>query len=122
MFYRNMISAVALAAMAMPTGDARAFDETKYPDWKGAWDRMIIPGISGQPSHDPTNPWGFGQQAPLTPEYRAVLQASIADQLLGGLGNYPTAWCLPAGMPLMMVGFRPLEFIITPDVTYILIG
>jgi hypothetical protein len=25
------------------------------------------------PSFDHTKPWGFGQEAPLTPEYKAVL-------------------------------------------------
>jgi hypothetical protein len=51
-----------------------------------------------------------------------VLQASIEDQIKGGLGNYPTAWCLPGGMPQMMMAWRPLEFVITPETTYILLG
>jgi len=29
---------------------------------------------------------------------------------------------VPAGMPLMMIAFRPLEFVVTPETTYILIG
>jgi hypothetical protein len=46
----------------------------------------------------------------------------MADQANGGIGNYPQALCLAAGMPHMMIGFLPLELIITPDTTYILIG
>ena len=47
----------------------------------------------------------------------------MADQAKGGQGNYPDhALCLPAGMPRMMIAFRPMEFVITPDTTYILIG
>src|SRR3984957_18862006 len=99
----------------------QAADDARYPDWKGAWTKFGVP-LPTQPSHDQTKPWGFGQQAPLTPEYEAVLAASIADQISGGLGNYPTAWCLPAGMPHMMMAWRPLEFVVTPAVTYILFG
>src|SRR4051794_34672914 len=105
MSYRNMIIAITLTAIATATGEAQAFEEAKYPDWTGAWARFIVPGIVGQPSHDQTKPWGFGQQAPLTPEYQLVLEASLADQLKGGLGNYPTAWCLPGGMPQMMMAW-----------------
>ena len=75
-----------------------------------------------QPSHDQTKPWGFGQQAPLTPEYQAVLEASIADAAKGGLGNFPTTLGRAAGMPHMMMAFQPLEFVVTPETTYILIG
>jgi hypothetical protein len=122
MFSRSLIGAAMLAAAAMPAGDARAVDGTRYPNWTGAWARFIVPQLAGQPSHDQTKTWGFGQQAPLTTEYQAVLEASIADQIKGGLGNYPTAWCLPGGMPQMMMAWRPLEFVVTPATTYILLG
>jgi hypothetical protein len=122
MFHWSLIGASMLAATAMLSGEASALDDAKYPDWSGAWARFIVPGLAGQPSHDQTKPWGFGQLAPLTPEYTAVLEASIADQINGGLGNYPTAWCLPGGMPQMMMAWRPLEFVVTPGATYILLG
>src|SRR5215831_9605682 len=48
-------------------------------------------------------------------------EASLADQATGGLGNYPTARCLPGGMPRMMT-FGEHEYVITPETTYILIG
>ena len=122
MRYRSLIGAIALAALAMPTGHALAFDDAKYPNLKGQWARFMVAGLPGQPSLDQTKPWGFGQEAPLTPEYKAVLEASLADQAKGGLGNYPPARCLAAGMPHMMIAFRPLELVVTPDTTYILIG
>jgi hypothetical protein len=50
------------------------------------------------------------------------LEASLADQAAGGLGNVPTARCLPAGMPHMMMAFGPQEYVITPETTYILIN
>jgi hypothetical protein len=118
--YRSLIGAFMLTALA--GGAAWAADDPKYPDWTGGWGRLIVPGLAGQPSHDQTKPWGFGQQAPLTPEYTKVLEASIEDQIKGGLGNYPTAWCLPGGMPQMMMAWRPLEFVITSTTTYILLG
>jgi hypothetical protein len=73
-------------------------------------------------AHDQTKPWGRGQEAPLTPEYQAILEASIADQAQGGLGNFPTTTGRAAGMPHMMMGFGPMEWVVTPDTTYILIG
>ena len=102
---------------------ARA-DDPKYPNWKGQWERFIGPGLPGRngSSHDQTRPPAYGQQAPLTPEYAAVLDASIADQVNGGLGNSPTSRCFPAGMPHMMMAFGPQEYVITPETTYILIN
>src|ERR1700722_9207450 len=109
MLYRSLIGAILLAALAMPAGDARALEGRKYPDWPGQGERFAVRGLGGQPSHDQTKPWGFGQEAPLTPEYQAVLAASIADQAKGGLGNFPTTLGRAAGMPKMMTGFGPLE-------------
>jgi hypothetical protein len=125
MLERNRTAAVAVAlatALAATIGGAQAADDGKYPDWRGQWGRFAVPGFPGQPSHDQTKPWGLGQKAPLTPEYQAILEASIADQAKGGLGNFPTTTGRAAGMPHMMMAFIPLEFVITPDTTYILVG
>jgi hypothetical protein len=131
MHFRNVICAIAVAALAMPIGGAKAADGAKYPDWKGAWARWFPPGSTidfdgvfsagGQASFDQTKPWGLGQQAPLTEEYQKVLENSIANQAKGGEGNYfdHGVRCLPGGMPLMTVAFTPLEFVVTPDTTYI---
>jgi hypothetical protein len=117
------VVAVALsAALMMTTGGARAADDAKYPNWKGRWNIILTPGLGGQRvKFDPTKPWGPGQQAPLTPEYQKVLADSMADQAEGGIGNYPTARCLPGGMPRMMSA-PAQEYIVTPETTYILIG
>jgi hypothetical protein len=87
-----------------------------FPDWSGQWTRG--PGMGN--GWDPTKPPGLGQGAPLTPEYRAIFEASLADKALGGLGGDPTALCLPHGMPRMMIGIYPIEFVVTPKVTYVL--
>src|SRR5712672_3334738 len=110
---RNLIGAVLLAALSLPTGDARAWDDAKYPNWKGQW-LAVNPPLGGQTpvKFDPTKAAGPAQQAPLTPEYQRVLEDSMADQAKGGLGNNYIPRCQAAGMPRMMIAFRPLEFII----------
>src|SRR6516164_3551253 len=113
---RILTCAVLAVALAGSVGRSVAADQPTYPDWEGQWERFVVRGIPGQPSHDQTKPWGLGQEAPLTAEYRKVLEDSIADQAQGGQGNFAEhAQCYPAGMPLMMVAFRPLEFVVTPQ-------
>src|SRR5215470_5111925 len=109
------------AALVMSLCSAAAWDDAKYPDWKGQWRRAPVPGAVGQPPHDPSKPPGRGQQAPLTPEYQAIFEANLKDQAEGGRGNDVTRVCLPNGMPRAMSAYEPLEIIITADVTYILI-
>jgi hypothetical protein len=132
---RRLIQAMELAAaLALAAGAAQATD-AKYPDWKGAWERWYPPnavldpynGIltaGGQPSFDQSRPWGRGQEAPLTPEYQKVYEASLADQAAGGEGLFfdHAVKCMPGGMPLMTIAFTPLEIVITPEITYVLTG
>jgi hypothetical protein len=122
MFYRSLIGAFALtAALIGAVGGAQGADDGKYPNLKGQWD-TINPRLGGQAiKFDPTKAWGPAQQAPLTAEYQKVLEDSMADQARGGLGNYPTARCLPGGMPRMMASPRQ-EYIVTPETTYIILG
>src|SRR5258708_24400795 len=122
MLCRNVIGAALLAALTLPTGNARAWDDTKYPNWRRQWVSINPPLGGGTPvKFDPTKAAGPAQQAPLTPEYQKVLEDSMADQLKGGLGNYPTARCLLGGMPRTMSSIYQ-EFVITQDTTYILGG
>ena len=122
MLYRNLIFTGVFAALLAASTTAQAFDDAKYPDLSGQWVAVRIPGVTGQPAFDPTKPWGRGQQAPLTPEYQKVLEASIADQAIGGQGNWHTgAECLPPGMPAMMTLYRPMEIVVLPETTYILV-
>jgi hypothetical protein len=117
---QKFLAAVAAAAVLAATlSAAQAFDETKYPNLKGQWTRFVVPGLGGQPSFDQTKPWAFGQEAPLTPEYKSILEKSIADQATGGQGNFTGYGCLAYGMPMMMTAFYPQEYVITPETTYI---
>jgi len=130
-------TAALVTALMMTVGAVQALEDAKYPDWTGGWRRWAPPNATreagnggtnltagGQPSFDQTKPWGLGQEAPLTPEYEKVFAASMADQANGGQGNFfnHAVRCMPAGMPMMTIAFFPLEFVITPGTTYVLIG
>ena len=133
MVYRKLICAIGMASVFVMTANGvKAADRANYPEWTGAWERWV-PRVSivspsglrtpgGQPSFDQTKPWSRGQEAPLTAEYQKVLEDSIADQAAGGQGlNFDRARCMPTGMPHMMT-FGPIEFVVTPDTTYLLIN
>ena len=94
--WRLIGSLALLALLITATPSARAEGDGKYPDWDGQWFR------TGGVQFDPTKPLGRGQQAPLTPEYRAKLDASIADIAAGGQGLNEHTSCLPHGMPRMI--------------------
>ncbi len=117
---RSSIGAVVLAASLMlAVADAAAQTPTmpdlaKFPDWSGQW-RVV-----GGNRWDATKPPGLGQQAPLTPEYQAILEASLKDQAAGGQGSNLRYSCLPNGMPRQMNALAGLEFVFTPTTTYIL--
>ena len=61
-------------------------------------------------------------KAPLTPEYRAVYDDNLARMDAGGVGDMASWYCLPQGMPMMMSLYDPMEIVVTPEVTYILIS
>jgi hypothetical protein len=113
MSYRSPTGLFALAlALAMMSSGARALDDlSKYPDLKGQWQR-IGPNRWESPGH----------KAPLTPEYRAVYEDNLARMEAGGVGDMASWYCLPQGMPMMMSLYDPMEIVVTPEVTYILIS
>jgi hypothetical protein len=121
MLFRGSICAIAVAALL--SSPVQAFDDAKYPDFSGQWRAVRPPGVDGQSAFDPTKPWGRGQQAPLTPEYQALLEASLADQAGGGQGNWPSGIrCMPAGMPASMNVYGEMEIVVLPETTYVLLN
>lgn len=117
MLDRRMLKAVVLAAMLWLPGAAQAFDDAQYPDLKGQWQR--IP--PGNPRFDPTKQRGLEQRAPLTPEYQARYEASLADQAAGGQGDHIGYTCMAWGMPAMMNLYDVMEVIVMPNTTYMMI-
>jgi hypothetical protein len=106
-------AAVAAALCFSPAAgraeESRSLD--KYPDLRGQWERAFVPR------------WTTGQEKPpLTSEYQKVYEANLADMANGGPGNVPSWYCLPQGMPMMMNAYDPMEVVVTPEVTYILIS
>jgi hypothetical protein len=118
---RHALAAATVLAACLGSAGAHAFDDAKYPQWKGQWTRAPIPGVSGNPSYDPSKPRGHGEEAPLTAEYQALFEANLKDQAEGGQGNDATFTCLAPGMPRTMISYGPMEIVILPEVTYILI-
>jgi hypothetical protein len=117
MLDRGLLGAVALtAALCVMSTPSRAWDDAQYPDLKGQWRAIGGPG-----RFDISKPGGRGQQAPLTPEYQALFEANLVDQASGGQGTTPTYKCLSPGMPRVTNGYGEMEFVITPDTTYILV-
>jgi hypothetical protein len=115
--YRSLTGALALAAtLTLSMSGAQAFDETKFPNWKGQWVQL---GGAQNSSWNPTRPPGASEQAPLTSEYQAIFAASVKSEADGGLGVDPTARCVPPGMPRVMMAIHPMEIVVTPVVTYL---
>jgi hypothetical protein len=118
-----MTGTIAIIALLASIVAAHAFDDAKYPDLSGQWRSVRPPGVGGQAAFDPTKPWGHGQQAPLTPAYQSVLEASLAEQIKGGQGNWPSGTrCLPAGMPAAMTVYGEMEIVVLPEITHVLLN
>jgi len=117
MLNRSSIGAVAFpAALAIALVGASAHDESKYPDWSGQWKRPPGAGIQWDQTKRP----GLAQQPPLTPEYQAIFEASLADQAAGGQGENTRVTCVTNGMPRVMTVIRPIEFVIQPKLSYVI--
>jgi hypothetical protein len=120
--HRSPIGAVALlAALCATIAAAQAFDDANYPDLKGQWNRLPVPGIGGVPSFDPTRRAGREQQAPLTAEYQKIFEANLAEQATGGHGRGKSHLCIPSGMPMAMQVYEPMEIIVAEGTTHITI-
>ena len=118
MHHASTIAMIALAA-ALCTARAQAFEDSNYPDLRGQWTRAVVPGTADEPRFDPSKPPGRGQQPPLTAEYQAIFDANLRERDAGVPGTWPGPTCLPPGMPAQMTAYRPLEFVVLPNVTYI---
>jgi hypothetical protein len=114
MLERSSIGAIALAtALLLSTAGAWP-EDAKYPDLRGQWLR------NGAVQWDPSKPPARGQQAPLTAEYQAVYDAALTEQRVSGGQDYnPQVRCIPPGMPRAMIGYEPMEILVTPEITYL---
>jgi hypothetical protein len=117
MFHRGSVLALAATFVFSSVG-AQAFDETRYPNWKGQW---VQAGGDQNSPWDPNKPAGAAQQAPLTAEYRAIFEATVRNEVESGLGRDPAGRCIPVGVPRVMMAAWPMEIVITPNMTYFML-
>jgi hypothetical protein len=104
---------ITLAVVLLPAPPASAQD-SQYPNLRGQWER------SGAVAWDTKRPPGRGQGAPLNAEYQARYEASLAEEVkTGGQSYNPQVRCVPPGMPRAMIGYEPIEILVTPEITYI---
>ena len=122
MLLRTSIRFLVLTTALLTTcAGARAFDESKYPDWSGQW--LKVPGRRVRPRYDPSKPDECGQQAPLKEPYRRIRRGQhgrtrpSAEQ-----GLYlSSVKCIPLGMPLPNEHRIPVRVqVITEKTTFIL--
>jgi hypothetical protein len=114
MRYRISIAALTLiAALCACVRAAPAWEDAKYPDFRGQWVRNI------GAQWDTSKPRGVSQQAPYTPEYQTIFEANLAELNSGGESYNPQFNCTPGGMPRVMIVYDPMEVIISPQTTYL---
>jgi hypothetical protein len=114
---RSLIGVIALVEILLisPARPQWPPDLSKYPDWGYQWYRI---GPIGQ--FNPATP-REKQGAPLTPEYQKIFEDNLADVRQGGQGTDPTYTCIPDGMPRVMNAIFPMELVILPKMTYVLV-
>jgi hypothetical protein len=101
-------------ALGAAGGGAAAQEQSKYPAFYGQWSRT-----ANSAQWDPSKPPGLKQQPPLTPEFQAVFEVNAVAVVKGEQSYNPQAFCIPPGMPRMMIAYEPMQLIVTPETTYI---
>jgi hypothetical protein len=110
MFHRTWMGAALLATLCLSVPGAKA-EDPKYPKWEGQWKRANSLGV-----WDPSKPPGLSQQPPLTAEYQKMFEETLAK------GDFDTkGTCGPVGMPRVMTLYEPMEIVIRPKTTYMLL-
>ncbi len=113
MRYRGPLCGVAFVIVLAATPSvAQVVDFGKYPKIVGQWSRTGPPNNWRQVAGPP----------PFTPEYQAKFDGYQEELKAGRPGNWPSTYCIPPGMPAMMNLYNPMEVIVTPETTYILIS
>src|SRR6516164_9422164 len=108
-----MLAVVVVATPAAAQVGNQVADSGKYPNLTGQWAR---------PPGNPNNWIPLAGPPPLTPEYHKIWLDNQADVKAGGPGLWPPTFCIPAGMPAMMNLYEPMEIVVLPETTYILIS
>ena len=115
MHYRRLFCFVALTGALLLTtaATAQVVDFGKYPNFSGQWSR---------PAGNPNNWRQVAGPPPYTPESEKKFAEIQAISKQGSPANWPSTFCVPTGMPAMMNLYNPMEIVITPGTTYILMS
>jgi hypothetical protein len=117
------IIASALACTLAMSAAAAQSTPAQYPNFRGQWQRPdpgTVKGSVGSGANwDQSKPGGLRQEPPLMPEFQAIFEDNLRRIRNGDQTFNQQAYCLPSGMPRMMLSYETLEFIVTPEVTYV---
>ena len=93
------------------------------PNWSGLWNPvggLIFDPSTADPKGNNAQQPGDREHPPYKPEWEAKYKAKL-DHTLAGYFADPITDCLPHGMPRLMGGIPgPLEFVVTPEETWII--
>jgi hypothetical protein len=93
------------------------------PDWSGLWNpvgTLIFDLATADPKGATAQQPGDRIHPPYNAEWEAKYKAKL-DRTLAGYFTDAITTCLPHGMPRLMGGIPgPLEFVVTPEVTFII--
>jgi hypothetical protein len=94
----------------------------ELPNWSGLWNPiggLIFDPSTADPKGNSAQQPGDREHPPYNAEWEAKYRAKL-DHTLAGFFTDPITNCLPHGMPRLMGGIPgPLEFVVTPEITYI---
>jgi hypothetical protein len=100
---------------------AKAF--ATLPNWSGLWNPvggLIFDPSTADPKGNNAQQPGDREHPPYNAEWEAKYQARL-DRTLAGYFTDSITNCLPHGMPRLMGGIPgPLEFVVTPELTFII--
>ncbi len=119
----TLLAATAPAELVVARGSAEPKRTTaaaaRTPDWSGVWlpsdGPVFDPTYRDRPENKGFSPSQSRIFPPYTPEYEARYAKIVEGNRRGTPGNDPNAGCLPPGMPRMMAGGFPVEFIVQPQ-------
>jgi hypothetical protein len=115
MLDRWLAGALALmVALGSGITGVTAQEQSTFPGFYGQWSRT-----ANSAQWDPSKPPGLRQLPPLTPEFQAVFEVNAVAAANGEQTYNPQTFCIPPGMPRMMIAYEPMEVIVTPETTYI---
>jgi hypothetical protein len=93
------------------------------PNWSGLWNPiggLIFDTSTADPKGNSAQQPGDREHPPYNAEWEATYKAKL-DRTLAGYFTDPITNCFPHGMPRLMGGIPgPLEFVVTPEITYII--